>query len=164
MQVLGAGGGLGGPARPGGNFDRNPPNLGAAKSRRSLLHCELATCVCFVRAYTCVYVCVCVCMCVCVCVRVCECVCVHAYVRACVRACVCVCACVCACVCVCVLVCVCVCVCVCARACNLTTQTHRSTNPPGCTGILYLTIDNFQCVCNFPAVSLFVTKCVAYNN
>jgi len=60
------------------------------KSWRSLLRCELATCVCFVRAYTCVYVCVCVC----VCVRVCECACVHAYVRACVRVCVCVCVCV----------------------------------------------------------------------
>jgi len=45
------------------------------KSWRSLLRCELATCVCFVRAYTCV------CVCVCACVR--------AYVRACVcvRAC-----------------------------------------------------------------------------
>ena len=28
------------------------------KSWRSLLRCELATCVCFVRAYTCVFVCV----------------------------------------------------------------------------------------------------------
>ena len=27
------------------------------------LCCELATCVCFVRAYTCVCVCVCVCVC-----------------------------------------------------------------------------------------------------
>jgi hypothetical protein len=38
------------------------------KSWRSLLRCELATCVCFVRAYTCVCVCLCVCMCMCVCV------------------------------------------------------------------------------------------------
>ena len=69
------------------------------KSWRSLLRCELATCVCFVRAYTCV------------CVYVCACVsaCVHAYVRACVcvRVCVRVCVCVRACVCVCVCVCVC---------------------------------------------------------
>jgi len=88
------------------------------KSWRSLLHCELATCVCFVGAYTCVcvYVCVCVrayvracvcaCVCVClrVCVRVCVCVrvrvCVRAYVRMCER--VCLCACVRACLCVCV--------------------------------------------------------------
>ena len=87
------------------------------KSWRSLLRCELATCVCFVRAYTCVCVHVCACVCACV----------HAYVRACVRVCVCacVCVCVCACVCVCVHVCVrvcvrvcvyvCLCVCVCAR-------------------------------------------------
>ena len=46
------------------------------KSWRSLLRCELATCVCFVRAYTCVCVCLCVCVCVCVCMCVC------AYVRA----------------------------------------------------------------------------------
>ena len=44
------------------------------KSWRSLLRCELATCVCFVRAYTCVYVCVCVCVCVCARVRVHACV------------------------------------------------------------------------------------------
>ena len=45
---------------------------------RSLLRCELATCVCFVRAYTCVCVCVyvCACVCVCVCVSVCVCACV----------------------------------------------------------------------------------------
>ena len=30
MQVLGAGGGLGGPAHTGGNFGENPPNLRAA--------------------------------------------------------------------------------------------------------------------------------------
>ena len=30
MQVLGAGGGLGGPAGPGGNFGGKTPNLGAA--------------------------------------------------------------------------------------------------------------------------------------
>jgi len=30
LQVLGAGGVLGGPARPGGNFGGNPANLGAA--------------------------------------------------------------------------------------------------------------------------------------
>ena len=30
MQVLGAGGALGGPARPGGNFGGKTPNLGAA--------------------------------------------------------------------------------------------------------------------------------------
>ena len=61
------------------------------KSWRSLLRCELATCVCFVRAYTCV--CVYVCVYVRVCVRVCACVrmCVHACVRACVFVCVCVC-------------------------------------------------------------------------
>ena len=35
------------------------------KSWRSLLLCELATCVCFVHAYTCA----CVCMCACVCVE-----------------------------------------------------------------------------------------------
>jgi len=29
VHVLGGGGGLGGPARPGGNFGGNPPNLGA---------------------------------------------------------------------------------------------------------------------------------------
>ena len=81
------------------------------KSWRSLLHCELATCVCFVRAYTCV--CVCECICVCVCVRVCACVraCMPVCVRARVRVCVCVY------VCVCMRACVraCVCVCVCAR-------------------------------------------------
>ena len=76
------------------------------KSWRSLLRCELAICVCFVRAYTCV------CVCVRVCVRVCVC--------ACVRACVCVCVCVC--VCECVSVCVRVCVCVCARV-------HASLQP-----------------------------------
>ena len=50
------------------------------KSWRSLLRCELATCVCFVRAYTCVYVCAYVraCMPACVCVSVCVCVRVHA--------------------------------------------------------------------------------------
>ena len=37
------------------------------KSWQSLLRCELVTCVCFVRAYTCV----CVCVCVCVCTRAC---------------------------------------------------------------------------------------------
>ena len=72
------------------------------KSWRSLLRCELATCVCFVRAYTCVCVCTCVRACVRVCVRACVCACVCACVRACVR--------------VCVRVCVCVCVCVCVRA------------------------------------------------
>ena len=75
------------------------------------LRCELATCVCFVRAYTCV--CVCECICVCVCVRVCACVraCMPVCVRARVRVCVCVY------VCVCMRACVraCVCVCVCAR-------------------------------------------------
>jgi len=76
------------------------------KSWRSLLRCELATCVCFVRAYTCVRVCVCVCMCVCV--FVCVCVCVRACVHACVRACVFVFVCVCVCVCACMRVCVCV--------------------------------------------------------
>jgi len=63
------------------------------KSWRSLLRCELATCVCFVRAYTCVCVCKCVyCVraCVRVCVRACVCACVRACVRMCVRACVCV--------------------------------------------------------------------------
>jgi len=69
------------------------------KSWQSLLRCELATCVCFVRAYR-VCVCVCVCMCVRARVRVC--------VRMCVRACVCVRACARACVCACVCVCVCV--------------------------------------------------------
>ena len=59
------------------------------KSWRSLLRCELATCVCFVRAYTCMCVCVCVCVCVRACMRLCVCVCLC--VRACVRACVCVC-------------------------------------------------------------------------
>jgi len=39
------------------------------KSWRSLMRCELATYVCFVRAYTCV--CICVCVCVCMCVRAC---------------------------------------------------------------------------------------------
>ena len=50
------------------------------KSWRSLLRCELATRVCFVRAYTCVYVCAYVraCMPACVCVSVCVCVRVHA--------------------------------------------------------------------------------------
>jgi len=68
------------------------------KSWRSLLRCELATCVCFVRAYTCVCVCVCVCMCMCMCVCVCVRVCVRACVRMCLRACVraCVRVCVCA--------------------------------------------------------------------
>ena len=54
------------------------------KSWQSLLRCELATCVCFVRAYrVCVCVCVymCVCVRVCVCVYVCACVCVCARVR-----------------------------------------------------------------------------------
>jgi len=68
------------------------------KTWRSLLRCELATCVCFVRAYTCVCVCACVCVFVCVCVY--ACVCVRACVRMCVRACVGVCVCVCMCVCV----------------------------------------------------------------
>ena len=95
------------------------------KSWRSLLRCELATCVCFVRAYTCVCVCVYVCMCVRACVR---CACVHAYVRACVRVCVCVRACVRACVrvCACVCVCMCVCVCACARARMPSTCSHLS--------------------------------------
>jgi len=85
------------------------------KSWRSLLRCEMATCVCFVRAYTCV------CVCVCVCVRVCVCVC-----------CVCVCACVRACVCVCVCVresvceCVCVRVCACTHAFNLHTPVSQT--------------------------------------
>ena len=102
----------------------------ACLQESSFLRCELATCVCFVRAYTCV--CMCVYVCVCVCVRVCVCACVHAYVRACVRVCVraCVCVYVCACVrvCVCVWVCVCVCVCVCgfARACRPSTCSHLS--------------------------------------
>ena len=46
MQVLGAGGALGGPARPGGNFGGKTPNLGAAphdwgfaKKRVQLLFC-----------------------------------------------------------------------------------------------------------------------------
>ena len=47
------------------------------KSWRSLLRCELATCVCFVHAYTCV--------CVCVYVRMC----VRACMPVCVRACLC---------------------------------------------------------------------------
>ena len=72
------------------------------KSWQSLLRCELATCVCFVRAYTCVCVYVCVCAfvraCVCVCVWVC--VCVGAWVH----------------VCVCVYVCVCLSVCLHVRA------------------------------------------------
>jgi len=80
------------------------------KSWRSLLRCELATCVCFVRTYTCV--CVGGCMWVYVCVCVCACVCV----------CVCAGLCVCACVCVCV----CVCVCACARACLPSTCSHLS--------------------------------------
>ena len=58
------------------------------KSWRSLLRCELAICVCFVRAYTCVCVCVFVCVCVCVCVCACVCACVRMCVRACVRVCV----------------------------------------------------------------------------
>ena len=52
------------------------------KSWRSLLRCELATCVCFVRAYTCVCVCVFECVCVSV-LRVCVCM----YVCVCARAC-----------------------------------------------------------------------------
>jgi len=89
------------------------------KSWRSLLRCELATCVCFVCAYALIRVCVCVCVCVCVWggggvyVCVCVCACVRVCVCVCVR--VCVCACVCACVCVCVCVCVRVCVCACVR-------------------------------------------------
>jgi len=75
------------------------------KSWRSLLRCELATCVLCAR----LYMCMCVCVCVCVCVRV----------RMCVRACmpVCVRACLCVCVCVRVRVCVCVCVRVRVHAC-----------------------------------------------
>ena len=73
------------------------------KSWRSLLRCELATCVCLVRAYTCVCVCVCVCLCVC------ACLCVYVYM--------CMCMCVCACVCVCVRACVHMCVRACLRAC-----------------------------------------------
>jgi len=90
------------------------------KSWRSLLRCELATCVCFVRAYTCV--CVCVCVCACVCVFVCVCVCVRACVcvRMCMRACVR------ACVCVCVSVCVCVRVCACMQAFNLLTSVSQT--------------------------------------
>ena len=98
------------------------------KSWRSLLRCELATCVCFVRAYTCV--CVYVCVYVRVCVRVCACVrmCVHACVRACVFVCVYVCVCLCVCerACVRACVCVCMCVCVCARACMPSTLTSVS--------------------------------------
>ena len=106
------------------------------KSWRSLLRCELATCVCFVRVYTCVCVCMCVCVCVCVCMRACLCACVHSCVRACLCVCVCVCvrayvraclrACVRACLCVCVCACVCVCVCACARACMPSTCSHLS--------------------------------------
>ena len=88
------------------------------KSWRSLLRCELATCVCFVRAYTCVCVCVYVCMCVRACVRVC----VHACVCACVRACVCVCVCVRESVCECV----CVRVCACTHAFNLHTPVSQT--------------------------------------
>ena len=84
------------------------------KSWRSLLRCELAICVCFVRAYTCVCVCVFVCVCVCVCVCACVCACVRMCVRACVRVCVCVCAR------------ACVCVCACARACMPSTCSHLS--------------------------------------
>jgi len=51
------------------------------KSWRSLLRCELATCMCFVRAYTCVCVCVCVHACVRACLCVCACVCVYVCVR-----------------------------------------------------------------------------------
>ena len=80
---------------------------------RSLLRCELATCVCFVCAYICVFVCVCLCVCQCVCV----CVCVCAYVRACMPACVRMCVCVSVSVCLCVCVCVRVCVRVCVHAC-----------------------------------------------
>ena len=93
------------------------------KSWRSFLRCELATCVCLVRAYTCVCVCVyCVRACVRVCVRACVCACVRAFVCACVRACVRACVCVC--------VCVCVCMCVCARVCvhafNLLTSVSQT--------------------------------------
>jgi len=94
------------------------------KSWRSLLRCELATCVCFVRAYTCVCVCVCVCVYVCMCVCACLCVCMCV----CVCLCVCVCACVRACVCVCVCGCVCVCVhvCTCLHALNLLTSVSHT--------------------------------------
>jgi len=81
------------------------------KSWRSLLRCELATCVLCARLYMCVCVCACVRVCVRVCLRACVrlCMCVCVCVRVCVRVCVCMC------VRVCVHVCVCVCVCVCAR-------------------------------------------------
>jgi len=59
------------------------------KSWRSLLRCEMATCVCFVRAYTCVCVCVCVCVRACVCVCVCVCVRERVCVSVCVRVCAC---------------------------------------------------------------------------
>ena len=84
------------------------------KSWQSLLHCELATCVCFVCAYICVFVCVCLCVCQCVCVCVCVCAYVRACMPACVRAYVCVC------------VCECVCVCACARARMRSTCSHLS--------------------------------------
>jgi len=106
------------------------------KSWRSLLRCELATCVLCAR----LYMCVCVCVCVRVCARACVCACVCACVRACVFVCVCVCVCACVCVCVCVRVCVCacacvcVCVCVCARAglpstCSHLSVTHGDSHP-----------------------------------
>ena len=73
------------------NYDKwGEASQAMLKSWRSLLRCELATCVYFVRLIH-VCVCVCVCMCVCVCVRAC--------VRMCLRACVCVRVCVCVCVC-----------------------------------------------------------------
>jgi len=40
VQVLGAGGGLGGPARPGGNFGGKTPNLGAAPKRQKSIFWE----------------------------------------------------------------------------------------------------------------------------
>ena len=100
------------------------------KSWQSLLRCELATCVCFVRAYTCVCVYVCVCAfvraCVCVCVWVCVCVGAWVHVCVCVYVCVCLSVCVCMCVCVRACVCACVCVCACARASIPSTCSHLS--------------------------------------
>ena len=125
------------------------------KSWRSLLRFELATCVCFVRAYTCVYVCVYVCMCVracvrvcvracvCACVRACVCVCVRVRVRVCVRACVC--------VCVCARVCVCVCVCACMHAFNLLTsvsQTWRLASSEHAPIVIASFNINFKVPCN----------------
>jgi len=142
------------------------------KSWRSLLRCELATCVCFVRAYTCV--CVCVCVCVCACVRVCVHAyvraCVHAYVRACVRACVCACVhacvCVCVCVCACMCVCVCVCVCVCARVCvhafNLLTsvsQTWRLASSEHAPIVIASFNINFYVPCNLNCWNLCTQSC-----